>query len=218
MARRFLKFLITLFSVFALTGCAALAGLFGGGSSSSPGSVAAPAAGAATVSVPSIIDEVEASTRVGVLSPPALLDGSVPIDESIVASQCRFHTADPPFLVPTSAANKTWTFTGRINEAKPDDVAEPEGEALEYRSWFGFGASKQQLNSWPLSMYTLSEMPRVYLEDRIGMLSDHAIKINQQQADALTKQYIDDSQKIQDRVQLLVSTFDPSKCGPEPKE
>ena len=217
MARRVLKFLIAGFSLLAITGCAALAGLFSGGSSGSAASAAAPAVGAATASVPSIIDEVEASTRIGVLSPSALPAGSVPIDESIIASQCRFHVADPPFLVPTSAANKSWTFTGRINEAKPDDTAEREGEALEYRSWFGFGASKQQLNSWPLSMYTLSEMPRVYLEQRIGMLSDHAIKINQQQADALTKQYIEDSQKIQSRVQLLVSTFDPAKCVPEPK-
>lgn len=217
MARRFLKFLITLVALFAMTGCAALAGLFSGGSSSSSASTAAPAVGAATASVPSIIDEVEASTRIGVLSPPALLDGSAPIDESIVASQCRFHTADPPFLVPTSAANKTWTFTGRINEAKPDETADREGEALEYRSWFGFGTSKQQLNSWPLSMYTLSEMPRVYLEDRIELLTS-TLKINQQQTDALTRQYIEDSQEIQSRVQLLVSTFDSAKCGPQPKE
>ena len=42
-------------------------------------------------------------------------------------------------------------------------------------------------------------------------------EINQQQADALTKQYIEDSPKILSRAQLLVSTFDPAKCVPEPK-
>ena len=219
MARRVLKFLITVFSLFAITGCAALAGLFSSGSSSSSASSsAAPATGAAVASVPSIIDEVETSTRIGVLSPPALLDGSVPIEQSVIASQCRFHTADPPFLVPTITANKNWTFTGRINEASDDDSgAGREGQALEYRSWFGFGWPKQQLNSWPLSMYTLSEMPRVYLEDRIGMLADHVYQMNPKQSDELTKNYIEDSQKIQSRVQILVSAFDPAKCAPEPR-
>jgi hypothetical protein len=212
MLPRFLKFLPPIFSLFALSACAALGGLLPGGSSSStPTTAAAPAAGAATASVPSVLDEVEPSTKLAMFSPSALLDGSTSIDQTIVQSQCEFRTADPPFLVPTSVANKTWTFTGRIEKAKATPGAQ-DAQALEYRSWFGFGTGKQQLNSWPVSMVTLSEMPKAYLDDRLTMLSDHTYQVNKAQTDALAADYINDSRKIQDRVQILVSSFDSSKC------
>ncbi len=207
---RCLKLLLPLSSLIALAGCTALAGLFNGGSSSTSSTTAAPAAGAATASVPSILDQVEPSTKLAMFSPSALLDGSASMDRIIVQSQCEFRTADPPFLVPTAVANKNWTFPGRVEQAKThfgDDA-----EALEYRSWFGFGAAKQQLNSWPVSMVTLSEMPKAYLDDRLTMLSDHTYQVNKAQTDALTADYINESHKIQDRVQILVSSFDPTKC------
>ena len=210
------RFLLPIISLWALSGCAALGGLFssGGSSGSSAATAAAPAAGAATESVPSIIDEVEPSTRLAMFSPSALLDGSASMDRIIVDSQCRFRSADPPFLVPTSVANKNWTFTGRIEKANAKQPGE-DAQALEYRSWFGFGSGKQQLNSWPVSMVTLSEMPKAYLDDRLTMLSDHTYQVNKAQTDALTTGYINDSQKIQDRVQILVSSFDPAKCPTE---
>lgn len=211
MVPRFLKFLIGGLSVFALGGCAALAGLFSGGGSSSS-SAAAPAAGAATTSVPSIIDQVETSTKLSMFSPAALLDGNTSLDQTVVESQCEFRTADPPFLVPTTVANKNWTFNGRVNEGQSDHAIGQDAQALEYRSWFGFGWPKQQLNTWPVSMVTLSEMPKEYLDDRLTMLSDHTYQVSKAQTDALTKDYIDDARKIQDRVQILVSAFDPSKC------
>ncbi|HLX37106.1 MAG TPA: hypothetical protein VKR29_04870, partial [Candidatus Binataceae bacterium] len=152
------------------------------------------------------------STKLAVFSPSVLLDGNPWIDATIVDSQCRFHTADPPFLVPTTAANKTWNFNGRINEGKGTSGTIGDAQALEYRSWFGFGSPKQQLNTWPLSMATLSEMPKEYLDDRLTMLSDHSYQVNKAQTDALTKEYIDDSHKIQDRVSILVSSFDMNKC------
>ena len=209
---RVLKILLPGFSLFALGGCTALGALVPSSSSSSTTSAAAPAAGAATESVPSIIDEVETSTRLAVFSPAALLDGSAWLDATVVDSQCRLHTPDPPFLVPTTIANKSWTFNGRINEGKRSEGEVGDAEALEYRSWFGFGWPKQQLNTWPVSMATLSEMPKEYLDDRLTMLSDHSYQVNKAQTDALTKEYIDDSHKIQERVSILVSSFDPSKC------
>ena len=209
---RVLKILLPVLSLVALGGCAALGALVPSSSSSSTASAAAPAAGAATASVPSIIDEVETSTKLAVFSPSALLDGNPWLDATIVDSQCRFHTADPPFLVPTTIANKTWTFNGRINEGKRSEGDAGDAQALEYRSWFGFGSPKQQLNSWPVSMATLSEMPKEYLDDRLTMLSDHTFQVNKAQTDALTKEYIDDSHKIQERVSILVSSFDPGKC------
>jgi len=61
-------------------------------------------------------------------------------------------------------------------------------------------------------MTTLSEMPKEYLADRLTMLSDHAYQVSKGQTDALMKDYIDNAQRIQVRVQILVSAFDPSKC------
>jgi len=209
---RVLKILLTLFSLSAFGGCAALGALIPSSSSSSPTSAAAPAAGAATASVPSIIDEVETSTKLAVFSPAALLDSNAWLDATIIDSQCRFHTPDPPFLVPTTTANKTWTFNGRINEGKSSEGDVGDAQALEYPSWFGFGWPTQQLNTWPVSMATLSEMPKEYLDDRLTMLGDHSYQVNKAQTDALTKEYIDNSHKVQDRVSILVSSFDPSKC------
>ena len=212
MVPRVLKILLHLFSLLTLSGCAALGGLIPSSNSSSTTSAAAPAASAATSSVPSIIDEVETSTKLAVFSPAALLDGSPWLDATIVDSQCRFHTPDPPFLVPTTTANKTWTFIGRINEGKGSEGDIGDAQALEYRSWFGFGWPKQQLNTWPVSMATLSEMPKEYLDDRLTMLSDHSYQVNKVQTDALTKDYIDNARAIQERVSILVSSFDLSKC------
>jgi hypothetical protein len=214
MVPRVLKILLPVLSLFVLGGCAALGALVPGSSGSSTTSAAAPAAGAATASVPSIIDEVETSTKLAMFSPAALIDSNAWLDATIVDSQCRFHTADPPFLVPTTTANKNWTFNGRINEGKRSEGDVGDAEALEYRSWFGFGWPKQQLNTWPVSMATLSEMPKEYLDDRLTMLSDHTFQVNKAQTDLLTKDYIEDSHKIQDRVSILVSSFDLSKCPP----
>jgi hypothetical protein len=208
----FLKFPLIVLSICVLGGCAALAGLIPGGTSSSSSSVAAPAAGAATASVPSVIDEIETSTKFAMFSPAALLETSPSLDATIVDSQCRFRTADPPFLTPTTAANKWWTFNGRINEGKPDGSFLGDAQALEYRSWFGFGWPKQQLNTWPVSMTTLSEMPKEYLDDRLTMLSDHNYQVNKAQTDALTSDYIDDSRKIQQRVGILITSFNIQEC------
>lgn len=206
------KFGLMILSLVALSGCAALAGLIPGGSNSnSASSSAAPATGAATVSMPSTLDQVEPSTKLAMFSPSALLDGSTSLDQTIVQSQCDFRTADPPFLVPTTTANKNWTFTGRVEKSKTSDTG-LDAQSLEYRSWFGFGTSKQQLNSWPVSMVTLSEMPKEYLDDRLTMLSDHTYQVNKAQTDALAADYINNAHKIQDRVQILVASFDPTKC------
>jgi hypothetical protein len=218
MVLRFLKSLCPVLSLFVLGGCAALGALFptNGGSSSSASTAAAPAAGSATLSVPSITDEVEPSTKLAVFSPAALLDGNSALDATIVNAQCRFRSADPPFLVPTTTANKSWTFTGRINEAaKGDNDYLGDAQALEYRSWFGFGWPKQQLNSWPLSMVMLSEMPQEYLDERLPLLSDQVLKDNKPQGDVLLHDFIENARQIQTRVQILVSSYDPGKCGTE---
>jgi hypothetical protein len=131
------KSLLLVYSLLTLSGCAGLAGLFSGGSSSPSSTIG--------------IEQVETSTKLAMFSPAALLDGSASLDETIVQSQCEFHIADPPFLVPTTVANKNWTFTGRVNGDK--DQSDPptighDAQAVEYRSLFGFGWPKQQLSNW----------------------------------------------------------------------
>ena len=213
MVLRSLKYLASIASLFVLTGCPALLGLFGGG-----GSSPAPAAGtgAGATVAPSIVDEMETSTKLAIFAPAALLDSNPRLEQTIIESQCKFHTADPPFLAPTLTANKGWTFNGRVNQGKVEDGGEQEAEALEWRSWFGFGWPKQQINSWPLSMVTLSDMPRMYLDDRLQMLGQNNYKLNQRQQDALTQQFIADSQKIREVTHRLVSTFNPdTQCAPE---
>ena len=212
MVSKVLKFLIAGVALFVISSCTALSSLIPGGSSGSSAPSAAPAAGAATASVPSVIDEVETSTQLAMFSPAALLAGNPSLDTTIVDSQCRFRTADPPFLMPTTAANKWWTFNGRINEGKADNNFIGDAQALEYRSWFGFGWPKQQLNTWPVSMATLSEMPKEYLDDRLTMLADHPREVNKAQTDMLEKEYIDDSREIQERVSILIASFDLKAC------
>src|ERR1700693_1998485 len=101
MVPRILKILLPVFSLFALGGCAGLGALGPSSSSSSTTTAAAPAASAASASVPSIIAEIETSTKLAVFSPAAMLDSNAWLDAIIVDAQCRFHTPDPPFLVPT---------------------------------------------------------------------------------------------------------------------
>jgi hypothetical protein len=208
-----LKFLMAGLSLFVLAGCAALAGLFSSGGNSGTPSAVGPAAGAATQSVPSLLDQVEPSTRLAIFSPASLLDENASLEQTVVASQCRFRTADPPFLVPNPNSDKAWTFYGRVDEARAaDGQPATDAQALEYRSWFGFGTPKQQINTWPLTMVALSQMPAQYLNERMVMLTDHQQQIDKDDTNALAHQYIENSRNIQRRVQLLVNTFDPSKC------
>jgi hypothetical protein len=74
-------------------------------------------------------------------------------------------------------------------------------------------AAAQQL---AVSMVTLSEMPKEHLNDRLTMPSDHTYQVDKTQEDALTKDYIEDTKRIQDHVLVLVSAFDPKKCPTQP--
>ena len=90
--------LMMLASIFALAGCAAaplLGALFGGSSSGggSPPATAAATALSANPTPPSIFDEPEKSTKVGVVGPAAFLDENVQLDASVINEQCSFpHT------------------------------------------------------------------------------------------------------------------------------
>jgi hypothetical protein len=203
-----LKYLMPAVSMFAVTGCALL-GMLGGASSSGPSSSSqGAAAGGTAIPPPSIFDQVEKSTPVGLMAPAALLDDNPRLESDIVNAQCKFRTADPPFFVPKGGSdNANWDFVGRLNDRVDGDHEVREMDAMEYRSFFGFGWPKQQLNTWPVDMVTLSEMPKIYLDQRLAMMSK--VKLDAAQEKELASRYIDDSQKIQDTVRRLESTYNP---------
>ena len=203
---KFAKPLLVAISAVALAGCAAplLGALTGSPSGSSPAPATATA-GAVSITIPpsSIFDEAEPSTKMALMSPAALLEENGQLDLAIMNEQCKFRSPDPPFLVPSEAAQKGWIFAGRLN----DDGKLREMESMEYRSFFGFGWPKQQLNSWPLGMTTLSEMPESYLDERLTVLTN--AKLAKEEQDGLAQRYIDDSRKIQARVARLEKTYNP---------
>ena len=201
------KFAISILSSLVLTGCAApLLGALTGGGGSTPPPVATASAGGLTVTVPptSVLDEAEPSTKVGLISPAALLAENGQLDVTIIDEQCKFHTPDPPFLIPSDvAAQKGWVFTGRLD----DEDHLREVQAMEYRSLFGWGWPKQQLNSWPLAMTTLSDLPEAYLEQRLTMLAN--AKLDKPQQDNLAQSYIDDSKTMGETVARLEKSYNP---------
>jgi hypothetical protein len=204
------KLLMPLLSLTMLAGCAApLLGALG----SSSASTTAEAGSAAlnfNAAPPSTFDEVEPSTRIGLMSPAALLNENGQLDLAIVDEQCRFHTPDPPFLVPADGAQKAWTFAGRLDHRDKDQFREME--SLEYRSLFGLGWSKQQLNTWPVGMTTLSEMPDNYLEQRLAAVAN--AKVDPSAQSTLTWQYVEDEQRLRQIVARLERTYNPeTECA-----
>lgn len=209
---KILKCLIPVFSLFTLAGCAALAALLPGGAGGGNSGSASAGSGGAAATIPpaSIFDEVELSSQFQVVAPSALLDETGWLDQQIVAEQCKYATPDPPFFVPTADAQKGWSFIGRLNEKQDGETQEMQ--ALEYRSFWGFGWPKQQLNSWPVSVVTLSQMPREYLAERMEMINNS--KLSQDQIDELGRQYIANAGEIDGRVRRLERTYNPeTECS-----
>ena len=201
------KFVLSIVSSLMLSACAApLLGALTGSEGNTTPAAATATTGGVTVSVPpsSVFDEAEPSTKVGLISPAALLAENGQLDMTIIDEQCKFHTPDPPFLIPSDdAAQKGWVFTGRLD----DEDHLREMQAMEYRSFFGLGWPKQQLNSWPLAMTTLSDMPEAYLEQRLTMLAN--AKLDKPQQDSLAQNYIDDSKRMGETVARLEKTYNP---------
>ena len=201
---RYPQYLVSVLALITCTGCPALMAGLGSGSTA-PATSAAGTVTAATAIVPStsVSEEVEGSSHLGLLSPAAVLDGSYRLEADIIEEQCEFRTPDPPFLVPADVAQNGWTFAGRLDTGQQLH----QMQALEYRSLLGFGWSKQQLNTWPVSMATLSQMPRLYLEEEFGFLAK--AKLDKNQRNRLTREAIADSAKIQETVKRLEKTYNP---------
>jgi hypothetical protein len=184
-------------AAMGLSGCAA-APLLAGGLSSNGESVA----GATPVAIPqpSLFDEVTRSTKIGLLSPPALLDGGTRVDAYVIEQQCRFRTPDPPFIAPHPVSAQGWTMVGRFNE-------DGYMQAVQYQSVWGFGYEKQQLNNWPVTFLTLSQMPSLYISQRIQMLAK--AKMSDKDQEKLMTESLARADRIREAVKRLEASYNP---------
>ena len=114
-----------------------------------------------------------------------------------------FHNADPPFLVPTF--NQKWLFVGHMNQG-------PTIQALEYRSIFTLGLSgPQQLNSWPVSLVSLSDFSDDYLAERLPVVGKAQPDVR---SDVLAE-YIANSRRIRYITDSIIRNYNPQvQCGP----
>jgi hypothetical protein len=181
------------------SGCAALGSQ--GGSSGASGIAESAATSAAPG--PSLFNFVGRSTKFVFVSPSALLADSGDVEKSLVQEQCMFHSADPPFLVPTF--NQKWLFVGHMNQG-------PTIQALEYRSIFTLGLSgPQQLNSWPVSLVSLSDFSDDYLAERLPVVGKAQPDVR---SDVLAE-YIANSKRIRYITDSIIRNYNPQvQCGP----
>jgi hypothetical protein len=137
------------------------------------------------------------------VSPSALLADSGDVEKSLVQEQCMFHSADPPFLVPTF--NQKWLFVGHMNQG-------PTIQALEYRSIFTLGLSgPQQLNSWPVSLVSLSDFSDDYLAERLPVVGKAQPDVR---SDVLAE-YIANSKRIRYITDSIIRSYNPQvQCAP----
>jgi hypothetical protein len=157
---------------------------------------------------PSIFDITARSTKVAFLSPAALLSNNSAIQSEVVREQCRFDTPDPIFFVSDESKQVGWTFAGRIDN-------KPYFQAAEYRSLFTLGlkSGPLQVNTWPLQLTSLADMPHLFLEQRLDALG--RAQLNPSDQRELVQEYMQQEHRIQYVVTYLMNSYNPqSECQP----
>jgi hypothetical protein len=176
-------------AVLALcSGCASL--IASGGGSSGVSSHVPGGAVSTAVSNPSIFDITARSTKIAFISPAAFLTSNSAIADEVVREQCRFKTPDPLFFVPDESKQINWTLVGRLGE-------DPYFQALEYRSIFTLGlkSGDVQLNTWPLQIASLADMPHLFLEHRLETLGEADLGPGNNRE--LTQEYFQQERRIE---------------------
>jgi len=192
---------VSLVAFTLCSGCAAP--LAANSGSSAAESAAAKGAGGAvsnTVSSPSIFDITARSTKIAFLSPAALLSDNSDIASQIVREQCRFDTPDPVFFVPDQSKQLGWTFAGRLD-------GKPYFQAAEYRSIFTLGlkSGPLQVNTWPLQLTSLADMPDLFLEQRLAAVG--SAELNPSDQRELLQEYMQQEHRIQHVVTPLMNSY-----------
>ncbi|HTW87802.1 MAG TPA: hypothetical protein VMD75_07335 [Candidatus Binataceae bacterium] len=186
--------------------CSCAAPLLGGASSTTAAGAAGTGTQAAAsdfISNPSMFDYTTHSTKVAFLAPAALTAENPVTEAFVVKEQCYFKTADPLFFVPDESQQPNWDFAGRLD-------ATNHFEALEYRSILTLGLTdgNSQLNSWPVELVALSDMPQVFLQQRLAPLTK--AKLQSSDEHELAQEYIRQSMTIQRVVNRLETDYNPA--------
>lgn len=188
-----------------LGGCASLLASGTPGTAAAAGPALAAGATSVTVPSPSSLDYVGPSTKILLLSPEAFMVNSTQLDRDVIEEQCRFHTPDPPLMVPNEQ-DKGWTFAGRLNPGR-------RMEALEYRRILLPGVSgPEQVSTWPVKLETLSAMSDTFLTNHMTVLENASLPPAQEQA--LAEEYLRESAKIQQAIDQLERNYDPQRECP----
>jgi hypothetical protein len=157
-----------------------------------------------------MFDYTSRSTKIAFMSPAALLNQNPFLEANvIVREQCRFRTPDPLFFVPNEGSNPNWVFAGRLDQNN-------YFQALEYRSLFTLGLTKgtTQVNSWPIELVSLADMPHVFLEQRLELTAKS--KLPPDDAREMVETYMQQAQQIEQVVARLEKSYNPhTECLPE---
>ncbi|MBF6569857.1 MAG: hypothetical protein IVW54_13385 [Candidatus Binataceae bacterium] len=162
------------------------------------------------ISKPSMFDYTSRSTKIAFISPAALLNQNRFLEaDVIVREQCRFRTPDPLFFVPDEERSPQWVFAGRLDRYG-------DFQALEYRSMLTLGLAKgtTQLNSWPVELVSLADMPQVFLEQRLELTAKS--KLPPDDAKEMVENYMRQAQQIEEVVARLEKSYNPQiECLPK---
>jgi len=203
----FPRVLLAAAAVCLSSGCA---GLFAAGSGT-PAGISSSETGAtsAVVANPSVFDYTTGSTKIEFLSPAAFLPDNPWIEQRVVHEQCYFKTPDPVFLVP-NWNTPTWTFAGRLNK--------DSFQSLEYRSLLTLGLidGDVQLNTWPLQLISLSDMPEAFLQQRLPLPAQAKMDAADQRE--VIQDDLRRAERIRGVIERLEKQYDPAKCVPHRKQ
>jgi hypothetical protein len=190
---------ISVVAVGWCTGCFAplLGAASGATASTAGGSVVS-----GVVANPSLLDVRARSTQIGFLSPAALLAENPSLEGYIISEQCYFRTPDPLFLVPDEDRQINWMFAGRLNQ-------DHNFNAVEYRNILTLGLMQGavQLSAWPVQLVALSDMPQVFLQDRLPLLPQ--AKMSSDDTRELEQTYLRQEQRIENVVARLEESYNP---------
>jgi hypothetical protein len=202
---RIVSTLVAVFAVVLCTGCAAplAAGSGSAGTSAARGGTGGAVSG--SVRNPSIFDVTARSTKVAFLASAAFLSNNPSIASQVTTEQCRFKTPDPVFFVPDESKQIDWTFSGRLDD-------QPYFEAAEYRSilTLGLKSGPLQVNTWPVQLISLADMPHLFLEQRLDAVGRAELNPNDQRE--LVQEYLQQERRIQDVVLNLMNSYNQSQC------
>jgi hypothetical protein len=184
------------------TGCAAPLAASGGSASATETAARGGAGGAVsgTVRNPSIFDITARSTKIAFLSPAALLSNNPSITGHIIGEQCRFDTPDPLFFVPDEDKQIGWTLAGRLDD-------KPYFQTAEYRSilTLGLKSGPLQVNTWPLQLASLADMPHLFLDQRLEAVG--RAELNPSDQRELVQEYMQQEHRIQNVVMNLMNSY-----------